>query len=257
MAERPHQVWSPWWWSRVAAWSLLFGLVGQTAIAWVLCWFLTAPGHDYAGAWQWGQTKFQHKDMEWVGKRVSVWSPYSMPQRDPALDEQWRFVFINSYPALWSFSRDADETLLAAREYWESPSRGAASGARMEFAAGWPWLSLRGLLRSDGVPTPTGAAPHWRLHGVLAGQSESGSVRDKCRAIPMIPIWSGLAFDTLAFGGSMFLTATIWTGVRRRLRFARGRCPACGYDLSFDLSAGCPECGWRRTPEAVEARTTA
>lgn len=34
---------------------------------------------------------------------------------------------------------------------------------------------------------------------------------------------------------------------REQQRRARGLCPACGYDLSSDFMAGCPECGWNRS----------
>jgi hypothetical protein len=69
-------------------------------------------------------------------------------------------------------------------------------------------------------------------------------------AVPLRPIWSGLAVNTLFY-------AAIWAGiyaalvvprrfVREVARFRRGACIACGYDLGYDFIHGCPECGWRR-----------
>ena len=62
--------------------------------------------------------------------------------------------------------------------------------------------------------------------------------------LPIAPIWSGLAFNTLFYGtiawGLLFLPGTL----RRWRRVRAGRCLKCGYDLK-DLAAraACPECG--------------
>ena len=44
------------------------------------------------------------------------------------------------------------------------------------------------------------------------------------------------------------LGATLAPFLLARASSKRGtlECPACGYDLRGDFSAGCPECGWRR-----------
>ncbi|HVU64866.1 MAG TPA: hypothetical protein VHC70_12875, partial [Phycisphaerales bacterium] len=61
---------------------------------------------------------------------------------------------------------------------------------------------------------------------------------------PVMPIWSGLALNTLFYGtiawGLLFLPGT----VRRWRRRRGGRCVKCGYDRA-GLAAGapCPECG--------------
>jgi hypothetical protein len=61
--------------------------------------------------------------------------------------------------------------------------------------------------------------------------------------LPMSVLWSGFALDTAFYDA---IALTLWSApavIRCRLRRARGRCPACGYDLTGASSAKCPECG--------------
>ncbi|MEO1512685.1 MAG: hypothetical protein AAFU70_11480, partial [Planctomycetota bacterium] len=71
------------------------------------------------------------------------------------------------------------------------------------------------------------------------------------RALPLRPIWTGLAVNTSFYGLLVFGLVSLVNGARRYRRLKRGRCPACGYDLGFDLRGGCPECGWRRGAPAA------
>ena len=67
------------------------------------------------------------------------------------------------------------------------------------------------------------------------------------------PIWLGFAFNTIFYVVILrFIMLGPFTArrhLRRKrghLRFKRGNCTECGYDLRGDYAAGCPECGWRR-----------
>ena len=43
--------------------------------------------------------------------------------------------------------------------------------------------------------------------------------------------------------------------VKMPTRRNKGLCPRCAYDLRYQYSEGCPECGWGRDPIAQEQNT--
>jgi hypothetical protein len=68
--------------------------------------------------------------------------------------------------------------------------------------------------------------------------------------VPLHPIWRGLLLDALCYAGALWALHWMLTRPRRFVlevsRLKRGCCIACGYDLGFEFTRGCPECGWRR-----------
>jgi hypothetical protein len=101
--------------------------------------------------------------------------------------------------------------------------------------------SLLPALMGTPAPTPPALTP------APPAPAPATPVRTR---MPMRPIWSGLAVNTLVFAGA--IAALHWLAVWP-LRLARdvsrvrsGRCIECGYDLGYDYLHGCPECGWRR-----------
>jgi len=71
--------------------------------------------------------------------------------------------------------------------------------------------------------------------------------------LPARPIWSGLIFNSIFYATFLALAYWLLTKPRRLvlelLRMRSGCCIACGYELDFDFRGGCPECGWRRSPQ--------
>lgn len=59
--------------------------------------------------------------------------------------------------------------------------------------------------------------------------------------LPLTPIWSGFAIDTLFFAAASALTLAMRRWMIRRWRLKRGRCPACKYPIG--TSPVCTECG--------------
>jgi hypothetical protein len=79
----------------------------------------------------------------------------------------------------------------------------------------------------------------------------------RINALPAIPIWPGFALDTAFYAAIAF---TLWSAPTaivegRHRRRARGRCPACGYDLKGSTSIVCPECGLSPKREGVAEGT--
>jgi hypothetical protein len=61
--------------------------------------------------------------------------------------------------------------------------------------------------------------------------------------VPVQVLWPGFALDTAFYAAIAFTLLSAPPAIRRHRRRARGRCPACGYDLNGSTSAVCPECG--------------
>jgi hypothetical protein len=84
----------------------------------------------------------------------------------------------------------------------------------------------------------------------------AATVRDhlaSLRALPLAIVWPGLAADVAIHAAAWLAMLTglafVWSWVLAKWRTPKGCCPACGYDLRGGLGAGCPECGWNRTPD--------
>lgn len=62
--------------------------------------------------------------------------------------------------------------------------------------------------------------------------------------IPIRPIWSGLAINTLFYAASVWVLTAGFSAARRGLRRRSDVCPRCGYSRA-GLASGavCPECG--------------
>ena len=65
----------------------------------------------------------------------------------------------------------------------------------------------------------------------------------------LLPIWPGFAINTIFYATGLWLLGLIPVAVRRHIRFGRGQCRACGYDLrgrehgKASEPSVCPECG--------------
>lgn len=115
-------------------------------------------------------------------------------------------------------------------------------------ARGWPALSL--WCGVDNVASLAQVQPP-DLYGAVPLPLKSRTAADTAfRALPLLPIWPGLAFNTLFYALLWWLALASVRLVKHNHRYRHGLCPVCRYDLRADYSQGCSECGWgRRTPE--------
>ena len=121
--------------------------------------------------------------------------------------------------------------------------------------AGWPLRSMEGreyfganLLKSQidfqwAIPFDS------KAKDTQIVISRTGAVREikPIEVLPLRPVWPGFVINTGLYALALLVLYCLWWLGRRNIRFLRGRCLICGYDLRGDLKSGCSECGWRRS----------
>ena len=93
-----------------------------------------------------------------------------------------------------------------------------------EVVHGWPLFAL---------------TSEWPVHGGW----EDTAIRYGDEVLPMAPIWSGFAVNTIFYGAILWLLIPGSFALRRHIRRKRGHCLKCGYDLRGAEHEVCPECG--------------
>lgn len=195
--------------------SIFLGVFGTIGTAW-LCAELSEAGAGY------GPDSLLESTGSWsvsASRRIGVWHGAAMISQDssPALH-----IDDPNIPE-WSRLRDLPEY-----------TRGDPMPVLYDWGYGWPLLSMWSSLD---------AQRDWNTGNVLSGHV-SGTFGDLQLPIRIL-VW-GFAGDVAFFTIVFLLILILPRRMRRWWRGLRGHCHACGYDLRNDLSAGCPECGWRR-----------
>ncbi len=121
--------------------------------------------------------------------------------------------------------------------------------------AGFPALALRcESLVDDSAPLADGTFPT-TTRGAFFDRIDAAALAGKPAVwphaerlwLPYHPVWSGLIINTVFYAILAFLFASLIRSVMHARRMHRGRCPYCAYELGFNFSDGCPECGWRHS----------
>ncbi len=122
----------------------------------------------------------------------------------------------------------------AVSMHWARESAWAA-GYRCRFG-----LPLRSMGYDTWTVHPDASGSGWHLswHWPFDVHRDG---RVRTANLPLTPIWSGFAVDTLFFAALSALILTGWRRMIRRRRIKRGRCPACKYPIG--TSPVCTECG--------------
>jgi hypothetical protein len=204
--------------------ALVLALVTSVAIAWAAAAYHSDLGGTWdsmtyspsAGGWARllpGATHLQVTGSDWTVDRAATARP--IPQATvlgPAVAVARRMAL------------DQDETTPALQYI---------------AAAGWPWRCLWFRAQSsDDFSTPTLAPDDPAIDFTHLGTP----TRMTLRALPLRPLWIGLAGNMLVFSAFWFLVLSIPAMLRGRRR-RHGRCAGCGYIVKGISSSRCPECG--------------
>jgi hypothetical protein len=114
-------------------------------------------------------------------------------------------------------------------------------------ARGWPLQSLWCAYTWNPVTEPD--LWFWELHGGGIELGNGAMPSDPADwwprvALPCLPIWGGLAGDTIIYAVMWRLLLAAPGRILARRRRRRGECVACAYDLrGLGSDAACPECG--------------
>jgi len=111
---------------------------------------------------------------------------------------------------------------------------------------GWPALSHQGQGSYDLINYRANGTLEHEVDGVFAKGFGPPRNLSENLFFPYQPIWTGLVFNTLFYAIALFALSSLWRTYRSMRRFRKGRCPICAYDLQYNNTLGCPECGWRK-----------
>ena len=159
--------------------------------------------HDHAG---WSRV--------WVSERSPTPQP-AAPWRGNGQWTTWRYATVESAAGVIEFDVGVQQFDFATHEMRE----GGGFFWRVD-----DWMHM---------PRQAGT-PRWRFRYEAEQTADSRSLW----FTPMVPIWA----IAVAFAVAPTL-AGVRSIRRRRSRGAGGICPACGYDLTANVSGVCPECG--------------
>ncbi|HEV8292264.1 MAG TPA: discoidin domain-containing protein [Tepidisphaeraceae bacterium] len=131
----------------------------------------------------------------------------------------------------------------------QKPQDPSATDDRVFEARGWPMLALW-TERPANYVTSAAAPVGMSFSRSLIPRSAPGTLPP---ILPTRPIWGGLFFNAILYAVSLAIAYWLLVKPRRLIlelvRMRHGCCIACGYQLDFDFRSGCPECGWRRSPD--------
>ncbi len=209
------------------------GVVTTVGVAWGLALFIERQ----SGTLFYGEVS----NSEFGRWHATYWSSVGSVWRAARFEPPDHIVF--GSPPLARRWASSTRELPHARESWGTldfafaTTPNSFSTVGPEQACGWPRLAL--YWRTAETQTGTSSM----IGGLMVDSSATSASR---RVLPLLPIWSGLAFNILCFAAAWSCVVIVPIWYRQSSRYRRGHCPACGYDLVRKFDAGCSECGWNR-----------
>ncbi len=242
---------------------LLLGLITTVAVAWTCAVWVHVGEGDLRQGWH------DETDLQWMrGWRLSRRDAFgthrllAMARRTVPSPQKAPFPIVSrdELTPWWSSARQAmdDQVRTVRKEEARRQAEGDTTTVRptvfYDDARGWPLAAL--WCRWDAGLVPGGPEDGKLLHGGIElepvkPQRQGTRNADDQRALPLRPIWRGLAVDSLLYALIWFILVGGVGFVRREIRRVQGRCIKCGYDLRGAEHEVCPECGIAGGPTAV------
>lgn len=184
-----------------------------------------------------------------VAWALAAWSPRQL-SRVPA-DSLARHPVTRTWPTLGAswFSSDTFGLSVGFASYeFHETTRGIGWDSAV-YSAGLPLRCVHGFYQAT-LPNPSSPliplrrTPSLFEHGIPLPRSVAAApISDllPSRFLPIRPIWTGLAVNSVTMALILFAAANGPGAIRRALRRRAGRCVCCGHVLAG--SAVCPECG--------------
>ncbi len=181
----------------------------------------------------------------WNATRLDRTEPISLEARIES--ELWYQGIVPDHMGRWLYPSpnqipENNEVAASILESDRASLLGHATYTRIQVTEyGWPmrcasqWTVAESV-RQDPIPHWT-----WKLEmppESLAADRSLGPI-----GLPLKPIWTGLAVNTIFFASIWALALVGQPLIRRWLRIRIGHCPSCGYDLKGAFGHRCPECG--------------
>lgn len=237
---------------------VMLGAATTTAVAWMCAIAVDVPGQDYGTGARRAITARTHIDPNPVASRGLEPFESDVPGQPSVYATRWSgfgsaywhsgtsVAYFPAPPGAPTMDGVVPRSLRAQITPWLTgdASWPGTDVARFHGARGWPFLALwcefittpslpwNGR-PSGGIELPwPGVQPGWYLPPPPK------------TALPLRPLWTGFAADTLVFAATWWLLhggGRRWRASRRR---RRNMCARCGYDLRGTEPPGvCPECG--------------
>ena len=217
----------------IIAMFLLLGAVVNVAVAWGCAAFVPGAGCVESI----GSDDPRVRDLV-VSKgpgSVQIWEESGYGHENLLVLVAWSIDLSDGSPRSMDRRRDRHRRRGSAGS---SPKEGLATEWQHINRAGLPLRCLIGrLLRSPYGTTETVGA--WGLP--LPWQVDVLKRRAYVGFLPLHPIWSGFAVNTLFYATILWLLIPGPFALRRFLRLRRGLCPKCAYPMGE--SGVCTECG--------------
>lgn len=238
-ARRRDRWWLPTW--RVAAVLLLLGLIVNLGVAVAISRWGVEPRQRSQPHWEKSLSPVEC----WPGPVHESWP--SVPEASAA---DTLGVTLGLNPVPWQFHT------FRASTGWQCQSLSCSDGE---------WLYVYevhriglpiGVLRFDESHSHSyaaifGAAPRAVLSAWYQGigMSDGGRVSEAFPdwILPVMPVWSGLVVNTVAYAACLWIPWVSGIGWRRSRRLRGGECVTCRYPVVLGREV-CPECGTAAPP---------